>query len=205
MTEPNTQQPADGFVIIHVNKDTHSGPVRGGVNGRTYEVKVGSDQNVPAWVALSLRDTQIKFTIVAGDLGEDSGGAEGSAPSESETHTAIRGEESPLDGSGGTPMKASELSATPPLLGQVGGAQSGSAGQPPNASGSTQPPEGSEPTEFDAATFGDRTLSQITDEELSALSPEQRAAVRENETAKGEDKARKGLLDRLDALDQPKS
>lgn len=54
--------------------------------------------------------------------------------------------------------------------------------------------DGREPTE--AETFVDRALGDITDDEIAALSADQRAAVIEAENA---GKARKGLLDRLAA------
>lgn len=205
MTE--TAAPDEGFVTIHINKDRTSGPVRGGVNGRTYEVKVGSDETVPIWVARALRDTHIDFSIVAGDLGEDEGGAEGSAPSSSvETHTAIRGEATPLDGVAGTPMASSLLPADPPLLGQVGGAQSGSAGQPGNATGTTQPPEGGQPAAGEeggdtfAETFINRNLDDISADDIAALTDEQRAAVIAAE--KDREAPRKGLLGRLGVSDE---
>lgn len=53
---------------------------------------------------------------------------------------------------------------------------------------------------FDAATFVDRTLDAITDDELAKLTVEQRTAVRAAEDA---GQKRKGLLDRLDELDKP--
>lgn len=200
MTEPATNQPPEGFVTININKERYSGPLRGGVNGRTYEVKVGSDQSVPAWVARSLRDTQIDFRIVAGTLDEDGAGAEGSAPapSETETRTAIRGEEPNLDGSGGTPMKASELSAEPPLLGQVGGAQSGSAGQPANTTGTTVGPEGGDD---ESADDGDPLIagkvSDVTSRITADTSDDDLAKLEAAE--KDREKPRKGVLDAVQA------
>lgn len=210
MADPNAEVP-EGFVVIHINKQSHAGPVRGGVNGRTFELPTGSDQTVPKWVAQALTDTHYDFTVVKGSLDDGEGGAEGSAPpSNVLTKTAIRGEPALADGVAGTPMHVSLLNADPPMLGAVGGAQSGSAGQPQEGTGATKPPAGKpeggseeKRDTFDADAFVNRTLEDIeADGALASLTPEQRQQVAAAEQRRND--PRVGLADLLDKAGNPR-
>jgi hypothetical protein len=71
------------------------------------------------------------------------------------------------------------------------------------ATGGAETGTGLAADDFDAETFIGRTLDAISDDELQALTPEQREAVRKAE--KDREQPRTGLLTRLDKLDAPAS